>query len=228
MRSTLLTLLFAVCALAARGQVMREVRVDSAFTSITLASGINLILNSGDKQQVRVEAERSVAQHVICHARGGELSIYATPFKYKVSRRINVYITLDTTITCINASSGNRVRCDDPLRGSLVEVNARNGSDFYIKSDCEHVHVRATNGSLVQVVGEARKATFFADNGSEVRAYDLESGNVSVTATLASKAEVFSNDRLEIWVENDSEVRYKGDPPYLDKHVGKGSRCYAQ
>lgn len=210
-------------------QTVREIKNVKPFDKISLAAGINLILNKSDQRAVRVEAERTVVSHVICRVSDdGELQVYATKFRYKTSKRINVYVDYDSTLVKIDAPGGNRVRCENPLKTNRIELIARNGCDFYINLASQHVKARATNGSTIKLLGESVSADLWAENSSQLRSYDLVCQRVALTMSIASSAEVFASESLSGTAVSDCEVRYKGSPKENSLEVSSGSKAFAQ
>ncbi len=221
----LLTLIFTsnIC-----GQAIREINNLAPFQTVKLPSGVNLILEKSEKRLVKVEAERTILPHVIIDIKDGVMSVYTTKYKWKDSKRINLYVYYDTTIVCIDAPSGNRVRSELPIRGEKLELVCRNGANFYVNVDVDNLRLRATNGSSIRLLGNARQATITLDNGTTLKAYEMEAGNMNLTATLGSSAEVRCTEVFDLNAESDSEIRYKGDPKERNLNVDKGSRAFAQ
>ena len=110
MRRGILVILFIFTALTANAQLKREWPKVEQFTQITVASGINLIINKSDKRRIVVEGERGAINSTVCTVdSAGMLSIFANKFKYRHSKRINVYVDYDSTLTYI-ASTSSRIR----------------------------------------------------------------------------------------------------------------------
>ncbi len=229
-RLIFICLLLIFVAEVSTSQVIREIRNLKPFTTIKLASGINLILAPSDRRLVRGEAERTIVTHVCCDVdeESGVMQIYATKFKWKDSKKINVYVDYDSTIVRIESASGNRVRSELPIKGERIDLICKNGGDFYINLDVEKVRAKGTNGSNIKLLGRAKVADVTVDNGSVVKSYDLDCQTMLVTATLASAADVYASRTINVTANNDSEVRYKGDPENRTLNVDKGSRAFAQ
>lgn len=218
-------LIMTLMPMLAEGQSVREITNIKPFSKITIASGINVILSKSDKRAIRVEGERSVISKVMCSVDETELSIYATKFKYKQSKKINVYVDYDSTIVSIVGSSGNHVRTETPLVGEYIEVHGKNGCDFFVMLDAGKVKAKVSNGSNIRLVGRAEEVDAYADNGSQVKAYALESQSAWYTITLASYAELWApKGGLNIVASGDSEVYYKGDPSSLNINAVSGAR----
>lgn len=198
------------------------------FTQITLANGIHMVLIKSDRRCVRADGERTVVAKVVCEVVEGKMSIYALPFKYRHSKRITVYVEYDSTIVNITCKSSNRVRAEEPIVGSELQITARNGCDFYINVDVGHFKATVTSGGNMQLVGRAVSADLFVENGSEVHAYNLEAQIVDLAVTLASKAEVTATSVLSVDASGDSEVRYKGNPEERRINAQSGSSVFAQ
>ena len=218
-------MILTLIPMVVKGQSVREITNIKPFSKIAIASGINVILNKSDKRAIRVEGERTVISKVVCSVDETELSIYTTKFKYKLSRKINVYIDYDSTIVSIVGTAGNHVRCETPLEGDYVELYGKNGCDFFVMLDTKKVKVNVSNGSNVRLVGKTGEIDAYADNGSHVKAYALESTSAWYTISLASYAELWApTGRLNITASGDSQVYYKGDPAELNINAVSGAR----
>lgn len=218
-------LILLLLPIVVEAQSIREITNIKPFSKIAIASGINLILNKSDKRAIRVEGERTVISKVVCSVDETELSIYTTKFKYKLSRKINVYIDYDSTIVSIVGTAGNHVRCETPLEGDYIELHGKNGCDFFVMLDATKVKAKVSNGSNVRLVGKVSEVDAYADNGSSVKAYALESQSAWYTISLASYAELWApKGRLNITASGDSQVYYKGDPSELNINAVTGAR----
>lgn len=221
-------LLTVLVSIGTTAQSHRYITDIPSFTKITLANGIHMVLVKSDRRCVRADGERTVISKVVCQVVEGHMSIYAMPFKYKNSKRITVYVEYDSTIVSINCKASNRVRAEEPIEGGELQITARNGCDFFINMDVDHVRATVTSGSNIQFVGRSGSTDIHVENGSTVHAYNLESQIVHLTATLASKVEITATAIINIDASSDSEVRYKGDPPERSINALTGSRVFAQ
>lgn len=220
-----LVILMLMVSMVAKGQSSREITNVKPFSKISLASGINLIMKKSDKRAIRVEGERTVISKVVCEVDETEMFIYATKFKYKQSRKIDVYLDYDTTIVRIVGTSGNHVRCEEPMTGDYLELHGKNGCDFFVALDVKKVKAKVSNGSNIRLIGKANNADVYADNSSTVKAYGLESNTAWYTISLASYAELTApTDVLNITASGDSQVYYKEDPITLNINAVTGAK----
>lgn len=207
----------------AHAQSKRTIADLAPFKKIVVASGINVILNKSNSRSATIEGERTVINSVVCAVEDSTMSIFATRYKYSKSKKINVYIDFDSTLVNITSTSGNRIKCESPIDGSRLTLIARNGSDFYIMTNAASVKAESISGSKIKLIGKADKSDLYAENGSTVEAFGLNSPFASVTATLSSQIDCLASQRLDAWATYDSHIYYKGDP--VDTNISSTVGC---
>ncbi|MBE6340498.1 MAG: hypothetical protein E7069_07155 [Bacteroidales bacterium] len=218
-RSIILLLLCIFPLLTVRAQLKREIERVEPFTQITVASGINLIIHKADKRRIVVEGERGAINNTICAVdSAGMLSIFANKFKYRRSKRINVYVDYDSTLTYI-ASTSSRIRCESPIEGERFEVKSSYGSEYYFVVDVASLVVHLENNASLQVSGNARSVNAFLDESSILKGFKLEADVMEVTLDNSSEAEVNVASELNIYAQHQSVVKYDGDPAIHTKMI---------
>ncbi len=223
MRRGILVILFIFTALTANAQLKREWPKVEQFTQITVASGINLIINKSDKRRIVVEGERGAINSTVCTVdSAGMLSIFANKFKYRHSKRINVYVDYDSTLTYI-ASTSSRIRCESPIVGEKLVVKSSHGSEYYFVVDVTFLKVHLENNASLQISGSARSADVFLDESSMLKSYKLEADVMEVTLDNSSEAEVNVTDELIIYANHHSLVKYDGEPQIHTKMLSNSS-----
>lgn len=201
-----------ITLLAQNGITTREVTKLDSFDRIVLAADINLTIIKSDNPKITIRGERQVIAQVVCKVTDGELYIYATKFKYKRTKRIDITLETDTAITSIYGTSGNKVRCETAFKCQNLTLTARYGCDFFVNVSADFVKAKASHGSDIRLVGNARKTDLFAENACSIRAFNLNSNIVSVVATLSSNVDVSVNNVLYTSSHDNCEIRYKGNP----------------
>ena len=208
----LCTMLFCTTTMAQNGITTREVTKLEHFDRIVLAADINLTIVKADKPKITIRGERSVITQVVCQVTDGELSIYATKFKYKRTKRIDIVLETDSALTSVYGTSGNKVRCEQAFNCQNLTLTARYGCDFFFNVNADFLKAKAENGSDIRLVGNARKTDLFAENACSIRAFKLSSEIVSVVATLSSNVDVSVGSVLYTSSRDNCEIRYKGNP----------------
>jgi len=229
MKQHLTLILFFLIPLIAfpQGISSREITKLPHFERVRLASGINLTIIKGDKPKVTIKGERTVISQVVCQVTEGEMAIFTTRFRYKKSKKIDIIMEVDSAITEIYGTSGNKVRCEVPLPCQDLVLNARYGCDFFINVKAEYVKAKAYTGSDIRLVGTATKAEMFAENASTIRAFNLSTQRNFVAASVSSSVDVRVSDVINVSSTDDCIVRYKGTPSSQQINAIGDSKVYA-
>lgn len=223
---TIILLLSAIVSYS-QGISSREVTKLPHFERIRLASGINLTIVKGDKTKLTIKGERTVISQVVCQVIEGELAIFATKFHYKKSKRIDIVMEVDSAITEIYGTSGNKVRCEMPIPCESLTLTARYGCDFFVNVKADYIKAKAYIGSDIRLVGTATKADMFAENASTIRAFNLATQRNFVAATISSSVDVSVSDVINVSSTDDCTVRYKGTPSSQQINAIGDSKVYA-
>ncbi len=110
------------------GNVIRETRQVSSFTSIDTKAGWDVILIQGNDHSVIVETDENLMDKVITEVRGGELHIFS---EGKIMKRTesNVYVTF-VNIEELYASSGSDITAETIIKGEKLMLDLSSGSDI--------------------------------------------------------------------------------------------------
>ncbi len=223
---TYLIIIFASLTVYGQGSITtREITKLDKFDRIVLAADINMTIIKADKPKITIKGERSVIAQVVCKVTDGELSIYATKFKYKKTKRIDITLEIDSAITSVYGTSGNKVRCETAIPCNNLVLTARYGCDFFFNVSADFLKAKASHGSDIRLVGNTRKSDFFAENACSIRAFNLNSNIVSVVATLSSNVDISVTDVLYTSSRDNCEIRYKGDPQQTQINAFDSSRA---
>lgn len=229
-----LTLAFAFClpsgALAQTS--LRIIRGLEAFRSVTVARGINmtLVMNDevdklpaevADKLLGRrrtaarplaptcvIRAEPSVAKVVDCAVENGRLTISAGVFKYRKTKRIDVYVVCDSTLSLIHGTSGSNIWTRGCLRLGDVSVLADFAMEVHITANASSMSLKAANRSYVWLTGTIGALDCTLEAASSLNMRKKMCARVSIQARGESRAEVSATEALDISAAKGSSVRY--------------------
>lgn len=223
---TIILLLLAIASYS-QGISTREITKLPHFSRVVLASGINLTITKGDKPKVTIKGERSVISQVVCQVDDGCMSIFTNKFRYKKTKRIDIFLEVDSALTEIYGTSGNKVRCEMPLPCDSLVLTARYGCDFFVNVNAGYLKAKAITGSDIRLVGNADRVDIFAENASTIRAFKMSSRRNFVAATVSSDVDISVSDIINISSTDNCIVRYKGNPPTAQINAIGDSKVYA-
>ncbi len=211
---------------------VRIVRGLEAFHSVTVARGINMTLVMNDEVDKLpadvaakllgkkgltasplaptcvVRAEPSVARAVDCAVENGCLTISAGTFKYRKTKRIDVYVVCDSTLSLIHGTSGSNIWTRGCLRLGDVSVLADFAMEVHITANASSMSLVAANRSYVWLTGTLGSLHCTLKAASSLNMRKKMCARANVTAQGESRAEVSATEALDINATKGSSVRY--------------------
>jgi hypothetical protein len=175
----------------------------SAFDSVELAGGNNVVIHVGGKQSVVVKADDNLLSHVTTKVRASTLVIGNTPGSLTTSSPMSVFVTLPTLSELTLAGGGN-----------IVVHGIKSESLTVTLSGSGNLTGSGNAGSLRVTLSGAGNAWFTQLVADNVNAVLSGSGNIFVTA----------NKSLDATVPGSGTINYAGDPQQVTKSVtGSGA-----
>ena len=126
--------------------------------------------------------------------------------------------TKDLSISLVEGS-------DMKLKGDMksLSISLVEGSDMNAEVDAKNIALSVVEGSDINIKGTCKSAAYSAVEGSEIKAFDLVAENCVVSVAESSECQVNATASLVVAAKEDSEVKYKGNPP--DKQISSCEEC---
>lgn len=218
----------------AQGVAFRVVKSVEPFNAITVAPNINVTLVMSDEAAMlpndvvrRVmdkkgalianrlcvaRGEPTVIKAVECSVEGNSLTISAAKFKFKKSKRIDVYVVCDTALTLIHGTSGGNIQTRGCLRMADVTIKADYAQDIHIGARANSVRVVAANHSSVRLTGNAQTVDATLSSASKLTATSFTTQSMSLSAADESRANIVASESANISASRRSTVRIRSTP----------------
>lgn len=201
-----------------------ELREVSGFNRISLAGVGNLIIEPGDRESLRIEAEPDVLPRIITQAKGGKLTIRlkrsGLPLLSRHSKSIDYYVTV-RELEAIDVSGSGTVRgsrlCSDRLR-LAVSGSAKVDLDLLVAD----LRTKVSGAARIRLAGRADRQELVVSGSGEYCAGELVSDECVVAISGSAKGTVNVNERLEARISGSGRVSYVGDPAVDQRVSGVG------
>ena len=233
-----------VKAVRGSGRVVEKERQVSGFTGVELATLGNLIIELGDEEQLRIEAEDNLLQYIETEVHIGALEIGHRPKVTLVpTESIYFYLTvkeLDTISVSgagnvkvpdlevgefsLNISGAGDVDMED-LSTDVLEVNISGGGNVDIEdlnADVLKVNISGA-GDLYIGGGEVTKQEITISGAGNYKARGLESAEADVHVPGFGSATIRVRDHLEVKISGAGSVKYVGSPTVEEEVSGVGN-----
>ena len=192
-----------------------QTRTVSAFSKISVSSGIDLFLTQGNQEQVRVEADTDVIDQIITRVEGETLKIYIknrNNWNWGWNQVRRVYVTFDD-LTDLDASAGSDVKADGPIKTDQIRIAASSGSDIEITNlKAQKVRVEASSGADADVSGETDNLSADSSSGSDIDCSNMVCKNCEASASSGSDIVVNVTESLNAHASSGGDISYTGNP----------------
>lgn len=195
-----------------------ESRSIGSFTGVRAASGVEVFLEKGDKEMVRIQLAEGDPSEVRTEVSGGYLRIYIDSHWGKMSG-VKVYVTY-TRLDAIFASAAAKIQHNGVLKVRELTIGAASAADIELAIDVDELEVNASSAADVTLSGKAKTAELEAGSAGEIKALDLEVETTTISCSSAALVQVTVTKSIEARANSGGSIRYRGNPPRAITHSG--------
>ena len=205
------------------GNVVTEERSVSGFDKVAVSAGMNLYLEQGDKEYLKIEAEDNILQNITTEVNGGKLTIKFKNLLGNVSARepINVYLTV-IALKELYASSGVVIDSKE-INTESLKINISSGAEGEMALKADSINVSLSSGSTLKLSGIVESQKVNLSSGVDYRASDLVSKNAKINVSSGARAKVSVSANLDVNISSGASVEYSGTPAIVSNISSGGS-----
>jgi hypothetical protein len=205
------------------GNVVTEERSVTGFDKVAISAGMNLFLEQGSKEYLKLEAEDNIIRNITTEVNGGKLTVKFRNLLGGVSARepVNVYLTV-INLKELDASSGTSINSKEINTDSL-KINISSGAAGEMIVIANSIVVNLSSGSKLKLSGTVESQKVNLSSGVDYRAADLLSKNVQIDVSSGASAKVSASDNLDVSISSGGSVEYSGTPAIVSNISSGGS-----
>jgi hypothetical protein len=196
--------------------VTRE-RTAGHFTGIKVSSGIDVYLKQGDKEAIKVEADENIQEYILTEIRGDVLHVY-TEVNIRDEEKKRVYVTMKD-ISSICTSSAGDIIGESTIKSSNLELSASSAGDIKIEVSAKDIDIDISSSGDISISGEADMLNADLSSAGDLNAYDLIVKEADLSVSSAGDADINVTEKLTARASSAGDIRYTGDPKYVDAHA---------
>ena len=198
-----------------------EIRDVSDFQEVSLEGVGTLIIEQGEPESLRIEAEPKVLRRIETEVSNGRLTIRPDR-SFETREPITYYLTVNE-LTGIELAGAGRVEAAQ-LSADQLRVNASGAGAVVVDSlTANTLDVTASGNVQAELAGTVDSQTVEVSDTASYAAADLSSRVASVTASGASQVTVNVSESLDARVSGAARVEYIGDPAVTEDVSAAGS-----
>lgn len=200
-----LTAAIVTTAITAQTNQTREV---STFNKIDASGATSIIYRQSDTLSVVVNGEAADLEKIETKVSDNTLYIKTKGnIKSSVKIRIN-----GNNLNSVSLSGASSFKTSGVLKTDSLYFETAGASNVNIDVVARSLNTNASGASEVNLSGTTQNLKADVSGASSLKAYKLIAENVSITASGASTAKVFSNSKLSANATGASTIKFKGEP----------------
>jgi len=216
MKNTFLT--FITCSIFSFGIAQTEKNVGD-FTKVTAFDKIDVNLVASSENKIVLTGANS--QEVELVNKNGELKIRMPLTKLLKGEAISATVYYKN-IDAVEANEGSRIASEATFNSINFDIIAKEGSEIKLKLDVERVSIKASDGSKIDVEGNATNQEVLVNTGGIYDAKQLRSKLISITVNAGGEAAIFATDFVDAKVRAGGNIEIFGKPKQINQKVIAG------
>ena len=205
------------------GNVTTEERQVSGFTGVALSGSGHLIIEEGESEGLRVEAEDNLLPYIVTEVKGGVLELGQRPNVNLWPRQpINFYLTI-TNLESLVVSGSGQAEAPELAADRFNLVISGSGDAKLDSLDTQDLTVRISGSGKVDIGGgNADKQDVDISGSGKYAAPDLNSTDAQVHISGSGSATMRVSENLNVVVSGSGDVQYYGRPRVQQTVSGSG------
>jgi hypothetical protein len=203
------------------GNVVKEERTVSGFTSLEVSGAFNVYLYQGKSESLTVEADQNLMEFIITEVKGDKLEIY-TKGTIRKATKLNIYLTFEE-LEMIDISGAVSLVGEDKMIFHELNLDGSGATEIDLIMDVELLEADLSGASEIYLSGEAKFVSLELSGASEISAFDFIVTHFELDVSGAADANIHVTENLDVEISGAASVRYKGSPHVNSDISGAGS-----
>ena len=203
---------------AAFSQIEKEV---GDFYKVTAFDQIDVLLIASDENKVILNGNG--AEDVELINKNGELKIRMPLIKLLSGDNISATVYFKE-LTAVEANEKSRIASEATFEATGFDIVAKEGSEIKIKLLVDRLTAKITNGSKVNVEGNATTQDILINSGGVYEAEKLLTNQTYITANAGGEAAIYATDIVDAKVRAGGVITIYGKPKQINQNIVAGGR----
>jgi len=206
------------------GKVVKEERSVSNFESVSVSSGIELLINQDSFEKVVVEADENIMKILRTEVKEGKLKIFMEEGVLH-AKKMKVYVTLKT-LKSLECSSGSETKSAGKINADNLSIHSSSGSEVTMEVSCSRLKAESSSGSNLKVSGTAQHVGADSSSGSDLIASELVAETGEASASSGSSIKIHVTKDIKAHCSSGAEISVSGNPATRDTDSSSGGSVH--
>lgn len=197
----------------------------SAFEKVEVSGAIDVVLNTGNKSEVIINADSTIIPYLVTEVKNNELKIYLKDIDGFIHLKNNKILVTVTTPSILEIESSGA--CDvkvNNLKTDMFKVTLSGACDLNGNFECNILDLETSGATDSKLSGKVKNFNVELSGAGDIKAFDLIANNIKAEGSGAGKIEITVMDSLNVELSGVSELKYKGEPKYIKTDVSGVSK----
>ena len=204
--------------------LVKESRPVANVSAVSLSGSGDIIITQGNKEELVVEAEKSMLPKISTEVVNGTLSLSMKSgmFHFGKDPKIIYHLTIKQLNKIALVGSGD-IRAAS-LNADKLDIATSGSGDVRIDSlAAQEIKVRISGSSAVKLAGKVMSQSIKISGSGDYGAPDLRSGTASIGIAGSGDATLWATNALSISIAGSGDVKYYGQPKVSQSVAGSGA-----
>ncbi len=191
------------------------------FTKVTAFDQIDVWLIPSTESKIILAGEGAEEVEII--NKNGELKIRMPLTKLMKGDNVSVTVYYQN-IDAVEANEGSRIASEASIKGTLLNVIAKEGAEIQLITEVTSLKVKAANGSSVTIDGKATNQDIILNSGAMYFGSKLTTSITTITVNAGGDADVNATDLVDAKVRAGGLITVFGKPKQINQKIIAGGR----
>lgn len=210
--------MLVISSMTIKAQSSQE-REAKPFKKLEVSGAATVIYRQSDTLKLKVVADEKEINNIYTTYEDETLVIKA---KGSFTHNYKIYVS-GNTLNKITCSGASKVSSSNTIITDSLSIDVSGASDVILNIKTKTVDVTLSGASVVNLEGNTETFYARASGASTLKSYKLNSNITNITASGASSAKVFANDKINANATGSSTIKFKGEPKEVSAEASSSS-----
>jgi hypothetical protein len=203
------------------GNVVSETRPVPEFNKIHLKGAGKVFLTRGENPSVEIKTDDNILPVIKTEVTDGKLVISHKNYNPRPTT-LSYFITVNE-LKGIAVSGSADVTGDSKLVADNFSADISGSGDMRLELAVGNLDSDISGSGTMRFSGKADSLAASITGAGNIRAFDMQTRNVSLKITGSGNCEVSASETLNVKITGSGDVKYRGSPQISKKVTGSGN-----
>ncbi len=192
------------------GKIVKDERKVNDFSGIEASGAFNIVLNEGENNLIKVEADENIVKHIITKVEDNILKLY-TDTSINNTKKLNIFITYKN-LNSIDCDGACNITGNSEIKTELFSLNNSGTSDMKLNLTVTALNSVLSGAGNIKISGRADIQNIELSGVSSYDAFSLVTNTTSIDLSGAGSAKINAVKEIKGEISGVGSIYYKGEP----------------